>query len=107
MAKPKTHGPRGRGASSTMRPPVSPMAENARLRIGTARGGWRQNGRKMQQRTQGYLSTTSGHVLRQQVVSGGPHPNRPGPGVASDAMGDTKLPSQPQDTVHGQESERS
>src|SRR5580692_8855033 len=106
MAKPNTHGPRGRGASSAMRPTVSPMAENARYRIGTARGGWRQNGRKAQQRTQGSLSTTSGYVLRRKVVAGGPHPKRPGLGVASDATGDTKLPSQTQDTVHGQESER-
>jgi hypothetical protein len=46
------------------------------------------------------------HALRQQVVEGEPHPNTPGPGVASDAKGDTNQTTQPQETGRGQESER-
>ena len=46
------------------------------------------------------------HALRSMVVEGEPQPNSPGPDVASDVQGDTKLPMQPQDTDHGQESER-
>jgi hypothetical protein len=48
---------------------------------------------------------TSRHALRQHVVPDEPRRNRPGPGVASDAVGDTNT-TQPQDTDDGQESER-
>ena len=46
------------GASHAIRPTVSPMAANPRYRIGTARGGWRQNGRKISTVKQGDLPGT-------------------------------------------------
>src|SRR6267154_6550391 len=106
MAKPKTLGPRGHGASRKGATGGKTDEQNARQGIGTARGGWRQNGRKVQQKTQGDLTLGRRHALRTMVVDGEPHPNAPGPRRASAARGDTKLPAQPQDTDQGQESER-
>jgi hypothetical protein len=55
-----------------MRPTVSSMPENARHRIGTAMGGWRQNGQKVQQRKQGSLFRADCYALRIKMVKGGP-----------------------------------
>jgi hypothetical protein len=89
MAKPKTHGPQGHGASRDAtdgKPDVRKCQTSHRDGKGWLEAEWTEGATKKA----GIPVQNRQLRLERKMVKGGPYPNRPGSDVVSDIKGDTK-----------------